>query len=56
MVIAFGAALQVIVQVLLPENLLAVVALHPEPLGLDALLLGRFNRLFFSAKPNHDFY
>jgi hypothetical protein len=53
MVVAFGAAEQTVLQILLPENLLAVVALHPEPFSLDALLLGRFNRLLFFAKPNH---
>jgi hypothetical protein len=54
MVVTFGAAEQAVLQILLPENLLAVVALHPEPFGLDALLLGRFNRLLFFTKPNHD--
>ena len=53
MMAALGAALQVGLQILLPKDLLALVALHPKPFGLDALLLGGFQRLLFFAEPSH---
>jgi hypothetical protein len=53
MMATLGAALQMAFKVLFPEDLLALIALHPKALGLDALILGRCNRVLFSAEPSH---
>jgi hypothetical protein len=47
------ATLQMGLDIFLPKYLLALVALYPKALGLDALLLGRFQRLLFFAEPGH---
>ena len=51
--VALGADVEVLVEVLLPDDLAALVALDPEALGLDALLARGVELRLFPLKPCH---
>ncbi len=51
--LALGADIEVLVEVLLPDNLAALVALDPEALGFNALLARGIEFRLFPLKPCH---
>jgi hypothetical protein len=56
MKLAFGAALEVLVQGFLPDDLAAAFALEPQTLGAEALFTFRHafvHSRFFTGKPRH---
>jgi hypothetical protein len=44
---------EVVFQIFLPDDLSALVALHPKPFGLHLLLAARIELLLFPLKPAH---
>jgi hypothetical protein len=53
MALAFRADMEILVEVLLPDDLAALVALDPEALGFYALLARSVEFAVFSLKPCH---
>ena len=53
MAVTFGADVEVLVEVLLPDDLAALVALDPEALGLDALFARSVELDGFPLEPCH---
>ena len=54
-IVALRTDLAVHFEILLPQRLLAAVALDPQPLGHDAPLIRRFHRLSLALEPGHSF-
>ena len=53
MLVAFRTDVQIVFQVLLPNNLPAVLAFDPQPLGADLLLAGGIQFSGLALKPSH---
>ena len=51
--VALGADVKVLVEIFLPDDLAALVALHPEAFGLDLFLARSVEVYGFSLKPCH---
>src|SRR6185312_312901 len=51
--VALGADIEVLRQVLLPDNLAALVALHPQALGAHFLFARGVQLSAFALKPSH---
>jgi hypothetical protein len=51
--VTLRADIQIVFQVLLPDDLPAVVALHPQPLRANLLLARSIQLAGLSSKPSH---